>query len=233
MTTPILDLWLKGVKLSQAPYAFSSSDDKEEHARLHQVSKDKLVMQSYKRAQSAGLAGVDLIRAVTDEVGPITSGQVNLQKRMHNFVRKHLKLGNLYGYGFEPPRKIDSQPFEIPAYCWAGHIQWYDDVLTADRLELAHIRVLSTAARSRLINSEVENANPSKPGRPGYKTQILKAYAALNAAGKIDVQNSLQSHYPSVREWLETNLSDAAPNDNTLQRHLSPIFNALKKNSKL
>ena len=238
MTTQIFTMWKNGRSLNDSPWAFSPKAEKEEYNRLHNLSAMEIFKEASEDAVGKGISGLDAFNASVLAIGPLVSARNDWATRAQGFIIHHLLEENLYGVGFEPPRTMSSQPFEIPSACWKGQIRWQKDELTSDGLKFVHIRVLSKQARFKLINSEIKIATSNKPGRPGYKTQILKAFAALNATGEIDAQNSLQSHYPRVREWLETNLSEGErvanpPSDNTLQRYLSPVFNELKKNPEL
>lgn len=238
MTTQIFTMWENGRSLKNSPRAFSPKADKEEYDRLHNLSAIEIFTQASEDAIGKGISGLDAFNASTSAISPLLSARSEWATRAQGFIIHHLLQENLYGFGFEPPRIMCSQPFEIPSACWKGQIRWHKDELTSDGLKFSHIRVLSKAVRLRLINSEVDTASLNKPGRPGYKIQILKAYAALNAAGKIDPRNSLQSHYPSVIEWLDLNLPEGEqlekpPSNKTLQKHLSSLFNGLKKSSKL
>jgi hypothetical protein len=238
-TNPLDDLWNSGMYLSRAPYAFASKSEKEEHKRLHSVSASELMAKAAEETAASGLTSWEVVNAMMGASNPILSARMEWSNRMRAFVLQHLITGSLIAYGFEPPRRMDSVPFHIPAAYWRGRIQWKDSKLTVQGLEFEQIRLVTLKARDQVLGVDANfQSVTKKTGRPGYKDEIIRAFEALNAIGKIDTQSSLQAHYKKVSDWIELNVPEGERptkplSDNTLQRHLSPLFNELKKNSKL
>jgi hypothetical protein len=238
-TNPVNDLWNRGIHLRRAPYAYAPKSDKEEHKRLYSVSAIELTTKAADDTAASGLTGWEAVNAILSASNPILSARTELRNRMRAFVLHHLITGSLIAYGFEPPRRMDSMPFHIPAAYWRGRIQWEDSKLTAQGLEFEQIRLITLKARDQVLGVDANfQSVTKKAGRPGYRDQIIRAFETLNAIGKIDTQSSLQAHYKKVRDWIELNVPEGERptnplSDNTLQRHLSPLFNELKKNSKL
>ncbi|ATG44238.1 hypothetical protein PhaeoP18_02294 [Phaeobacter piscinae] len=239
MTTPILALWQRGVRLNQAPYSFAPKADKEEHQRLHKVSAIDAMAASVDNLKAEGRYGPSALQEILEGPQKILSARAEWDDRMRKFIVYHLKQGNLFGYGFEPPRRMDSQPVEIPASYWNGRIQWDKADLSSQGLKLIEIRVVSRQLRDTVLNvSNEDRTAPPAAGRPTVGPAIKAAFTALQEAGEIDVDASQQSHYPKVRAWLKQNFPNLSVpaeeiSDKTIQKHFSHYFNALRKSSKL
>ncbi|UWR48392.1 hypothetical protein [Phaeobacter inhibens] len=239
MTTPILALWQRGVRLNQAPYSFAPKADKEEHQRLHKVSAIDAMAASMKSMKIEGRSGPSVVQEILEGPQKILSARAEWDDRMRKFILYHLKQGNLFGYGFEPPRKMDSQPVEIPASYWNGRIQWDKAGLSSQGLELIEIRVVSRQLRDTVLNvGNEDHTAPPAAGRPTVGPAIKAAFVALQKAGEINVLASQQSHYPRVRAWLKQNVPNLSVpaeeiSDKTMQKHFSNPFNILRKSSKL
>lgn len=239
MTTPLLTLWQRGIRLNKAPYSYAPKEDKAEYKRLHETSAITAFSDAMTRMQETGRSGVDAMSEAFSEPQQILSARAKWDDRMRKFILHHLTQGNLFAYGFEPPRKMDSQPVEIlPAY-WRGHIRWDKASLTVQGLEFVEIRIVLRQLRDEVLNRKKIDLTPPQPaGRPTVGPSVKAAFAALHKAGEIDVTASQQSHYPKIRSWMELNVPNLSVPaseiaDQTLQKHFSPLFNSLKKSSKL
>lgn len=241
MTVPLLTLWQRGIYLGKAPFAFAPKAEKEEYGRLHDAS---ALQAASEAAQAAAAAKSDIsflegLNAAVRGARPIASARADWDNRMRKFVLHHLKHGNLYAFGFEPPRRMDSQPVEVPATYWSGTIRWDKASLSVQGLEFVEIRIVSRQLRNQLLErGNVEVTAVSSVGRPTVGPSVQAAFKALEKAGEIDLSASQQSHFPKVRSWLETNFPNlsvpaAKISDKTIHKYFSPLFNDLKKNSNL
>lgn len=239
MTTTLQALWQRGIRLNQAPFSFAPKADKAEYKRLYEASAITAWSDAMAKMQETGRSGVDVLSETLTEPQKILSARSEWNARMRKFILHHLTHGNLFGYGFEPPRRMDSQPVEIPASYWNGRVQWDKACLSSQGIELIEIRVVSRQLRNTVLDrGNVDQSAPQPAGRPTIGPTIKAAFAALQDVDEIDVNASQQSHYPKVRAWLEVHhpnlkIPAAKISDKTMQKHFSPLFNSLKKSSKL
>jgi hypothetical protein len=238
-TNPINDLWNRGMHLRRAPYAYAPKSDKEEHKRLHGVSAIELTTKAAEDTAASGLTGWEAMNAIMSASSPILSARTELDNRMRAFVLHHLEHGNLFAYGFEPPRRLDSQSLEIPTAYWKGNIHWSKASLSAQGLEFTEIRILSKQLRDELTAEQSTRADLDKrqAGRPSIKLHIQEAFSDLNDTNNIDINFPAKSHYPLIREHMRNMHPDLYPEDRKLgdegiRFHFSPLFNELKKSRK-
>jgi hypothetical protein len=237
MKISIHDLWEIGVRLNRAPYAFSPKSEKLEYDRLHGTSTIEALVSAAERANETGLTGWDALNASLATVRPMTSARSDWNERMRKLIHHHLLHENLFGYGFEPPRTMESQPFKIPKACWNGHIRWDNDTLSSDGLEFVHVRLLSEEARSKFLAEKSETTTSVRAGRPSIKEHVQEAFDALAAIGLIDTSAAARKHFEPIRDWLRTNKPDAGytdgiPSNEGIRAHFAPLFNELRKNRK-
>jgi len=225
--------------ISRAPYAYAPKSEKEEHKRLHGVSAIELATKAAEETQASGITGWEALNAALSASSPILSARTEWDNRMRAFVLHHLEHGNLFAYGFEPPRRLDSQSLEIPTVSWKGNVQWNKACLSAQGLEFVEIRILSKQRRDEIVADQSTRSELDKRqvGRPSIKLHIQEAFSDLEGSGKIDVNESAKSHFPLVREHMRSTYPDLYPKDGKLgdegiRSHFSPLFKALKKTSK-
>ena len=157
---------------------------------------------------------------------------------MRDFILHHLRNENLIGLGFEPPRRMESEPHWIPTSFWDGMVQWEKNRLTAQGIVFEEVRLITRMTYENLQTpSEQPQEPPVAPGRPSIKAYIEDAFHGLHADGQIDVSQPLKAHYPLVRHWLQAHraefeANDSNPPDEGIRKHFSPLFKALKQNSK-
>ncbi|AGI73765.1 hypothetical protein OA238_c38180 [Octadecabacter arcticus 238] len=238
-TNPINDLWNRGMHLSRAPYAYAPKSEKEEHKRLHSVSASELIAKAAEETAASGLTSWEVVNAMMGASNPILSARMELDNRMRAFVLHHLEHGNLFAYGFEPPRRLDSQSLEIPSAYWKGHIKWNKACLSAQGLEFIEIRILSKQLRDKLIAVQSTHTELDKRpvGRPSMKLHIQEAFSALEKSGKIDINEPAKPHFRLVREHMRNAHPDLYPKahklgDEGIRSHFAPLFNELRKTNK-
>jgi hypothetical protein len=235
MTISLLPLWERGVRLNHAPYSFAPKAEKEEHQRLHKESAIEAMAASVENLKAQGRTGPSVFQEALAGPQKILSARAEWDDRMRKFILHHLKHGNLFAYGFEPPRKMDSLPFEIPASYWNGRVQWDKASLSSQGIELIEICVVSRQLRDSILNVTDEDQTGSQAaGRPTVGPAIKAAFKSLQEAGEIDINASQQSHYPKVRRWLEQNATNLSvpPSEiagKTIHKHFSPLFKELRK----
>jgi hypothetical protein len=238
-TIPNNELWERGIHLSRAPFAYAPKSEKEEHKRLHGVSAIEAATKAVEETQTSGTTGLETFKAMIGASNPILTARTDWNVRMRAFILHHLEHGNLFAYGFEPPRRMDSQSIELPTAYWKGNIRWDKAILSAQGLEFVEIRILSKQLRNELAAEPSAHAELEKPqaGRPSIKLHIHEAFSDLENSGNIDINVSAKSHYPLIREHMRKTHPDLYPKDRKLgdegiRYHFSPLFNELKKNRK-
>lgn len=238
-TIPNNELWDRGIHLSRAPYAYAPKSEKEEHKRLHDVSAIEAATKAVEETQTSGTTGLETFKAMIGASNPILTARTDWNVRMRAFILHHLEHGNLFAYGFEPPRRMDSQSIELPTAHWKGNIRWDKAILSAQGLEFVEIRIISKQIRDELSPKPPADAELEKPqaGRPSIKLHIHEAFSDLKNSSNIDINISAKSHYPLIREHMRNTHPDLYPKDRKLgdegiRYHFSPLFNELKKNRK-
>ena len=237
MTTSIYEIWEKGVQLNRSPRAFSPKAEKQEYDRLYSLSAIEAFSNAAEQASKTGLTGLEGFNASISSATTITSARSKWNERMRRFVHHHLLHDNLFGYGFEPPRKIDSQPLEIPKVCWNGQIRWDKNTLASDGLEFVQIRLVSKEARLKLLDLSAQATNVIKSGRPSIREHVKEAFDDLLANDLIDPSVAAKNHFELVRKWLRAHKPEAGytctkPSNEGIRAHFSPLFNELKKSKK-
>lgn len=241
MTITNTQFWRRGFYLSKAYYKFAIPEARKRYDDAMKISAWDAFEEATKRESTGDKAALDVFANSLQAATPILANRNQLRKDMQDFVRDHLIKGNLIAFGFEPPRKISDQPIRIPAYCWKGRIDWDDSALVAQGLRFEQIRIIVALWQEKIIQldaPEAEAEDVKSPGRPSWEKHILSAFDALKEAGEINTDEYLTSHYGKVRAWLEINVKASErppklPHDNTLNKYLSPLFNALKEDQKL
>ncbi|TAN59447.1 MAG: hypothetical protein EPN20_15040 [Magnetospirillum sp.] len=114
------------------------------------------------------------------------------------FLRQAL-TGRFIAYGFVTPRKPDDQPTEVPADLWQRTIDWKKSEIEGHGLRMAGVRLLLPSSVPQILAEMPKtDIKPVRPGRPSLRPRIEAAYAALKAAGRIDLSQTLSSHFPSI-----------------------------------
>lgn len=176
----------------------------------------------------------DLSNAVAATFG----SRREIDTAIDEWVTRQLQSGAIIGLGFEPPRRMNSEPAIIPAECWRHGIQSGSHKLQIDGLTFTEIRILPRTAAERIKATwEIETVPPHpapKRGPRGSATDIAESFEALQLAGKIDIDASAKSHYPAVRDWLQyyhpgAGYSATKPTDETVRKTFQPMFDQVRR----
>lgn len=168
----------------------------------------------------------------------VSEPRANIARQIDEWFARQLRSGAMIGIGFEPPRRIDSDPVFIPLECWRYGIGSASGKIAVDGLTFAEIRILPRADMERLTQAWEFDAVPPHPapkrGPRGSAVDIAEAFEALHAAGRIDLNASAKSHYPAIRDWLrhhhpEGGYSAAGPTDETIRKTFQPMFDQARK----
>lgn len=245
-------LWNTGVYLSRAYHSFAPENLQKEWEEVSKRSALKEAHAKLEELQNTQIGFAEAMNSVLGKVTEVTRPKEDLLKRMRDLVVNRLWQGDLVAFGYEKPRRMSSEVHRLPARLWNGHIDWHTSSLVSQGLELVEIRVLTqervskTSSLFEFLDSYGTEAQSStdtphveagRTGRPTIKGYLEDAFAALDAAGLIDVQKPAKAHYPLVRHWLQENKPEAGatkdkPSDEGIRAHFSPLFNSLKKTRK-
>lgn len=215
--------WKDGLPLFQALFKFG--DDKTS-VRLHEALTNPTnpgIIEALTKAAQAGAGweafGTPQVRDAQD----FAYETAKLRKTLEQSVLDQLFSGALLGYGYAVPRHPTDTPALIPKDVWRGRIKWEDSSVKGNGLEFLVVRALPRKS------PKLEKIEVRKPGRPTRKPQIIEAFRALEAEGKIKRENSLTSHYPLVRNKVAALFPDEQDTkrglgDKALYQHLAPLF---------
>lgn len=161
-----------------------------------------------------------------------------ITREVDEWIVQQLRSGAIIGLGFEPPRRINSDPILIPKQNWRFGLGPAPEKLSVDGLNFAEIRALPRAMVERIEADWKAATFPPHPapkrGPRGSAIDLFEAFQALHAAGRIDPQASAMSHYPAIRDWLQHHHPDAGysatkPSDETIRKTFQPMFDQAPK----
>lgn len=243
MTSHTNDTLLKchksGVRLSASWVTYAHPDLKKDWQALQNTSAVSTLEKDMLAASEEDGPLIEKLAKGFSGTQILLGERSKLERQLKTNILSYIKQGHLRGFAFEAPRKLASSPVELPKEAWAGRVDWNTNKLTFEGLEFLDVRLTTnTICNEVLRRGQVDPTPTNAQGRPSTAVEIKEAFEALANAGAIDPSRSLSSHYPSVREWLQRHKPHMQPpaayvSDKTLHRHLSSLFNALKKVSNL
>lgn len=233
-------LWNAGVYLHQADLSFSPQSLRNEWEEL----KKRSALEAAK-AKMEELVGREMdfqksIAEVLSAANEVSKPKENLRKKMRELVVSWLLRGDLVGFGFEKPRRMDALPHQLYPELWHGRIDWFDSSLESQGLNLVQIRVLSKGMIEKVrASSAPETARLEEPvqpakGRPTIQPQITAAFHRVMAGKNLDRAMSLKTVAEHVRLQLaqdnpELQVTEEKPSYETIRRVISPLW---KENTK-
>ncbi len=221
-----LFLWEKALPFTQGRVRFAPDEMRARWEAAHRNFWGNDVKSMLPSGQSSAL---EITKAFAAAFKP----RQEINKAIDEWVTRQLKSGAIIGLGFEPPRRMNSEPVIIPAACWRNSVRHDSDKLRIDGLIFTETRILPrTAAKQIKAAWEIETVPPHpapKRGPRGSAMDIAEAFEALHAAGRIDFNASAKSHYPEIRDWLQyhhpkVGYSAAKPTDETIRKTFQPMF---------
>lgn len=226
-----LVLWKNALPLWQGRVRFAPGDIRKRWHAAH----DKFWLEDVQASlPSSQYSVADVQKALASAFDP----RREADKAADEWASTQLRAGELVALGFEPPRKVSSEPVIIPAECWQAVASLGTDKLQVGGLSFIDIRVLPRVAAER-IKAEWENETvPPHPapkrGPRSSATDIAEAFEALLAAGRVNPDTSAKSHYPEIRAWLQYHRSGAGysatrPSDETLRKTVQPMLAQISK----
>ncbi|MFB9151626.1 hypothetical protein [Roseovarius ramblicola] len=234
----LVRLWQSSYPLSRAWLIFASPEDQATWKSLADVSAiDAFEASALQASQDQPDLSAAVIQAMK---GPskILRDRANHRGKLQHDVLSFITDGHLHGFGFEPPRRLDAAPVPIPKRAWSGRIDWENNTLTFESIQFVEVRLTTNRIRNGILeHRQAGSALTRAPGRPSIRQAVEHAFEALHEAGKIDTGQSMKSHFPAVRRWLDLNRPDLpAPasklTDEGIRAYFSPKFRALKESKK-
>lgn len=231
-------LWRASYPLSRSWLGFASGEDQARWKELLEVSAMETLFVGLKAASESDVDDSQKILQASSGSQKILSDRKAHKEKLQQSVLKSIEGGYLHGFGFEPPRTLDTVPVAIPKRAWLGKKDWEKDTLTFESIKLIEVRLITNARRNEILeHGQVDKTPARSPGRPGIRRAVEDAFEALQEAGKIDTGKSMKSHFPAVRHWLNINRPDlSAPaatlTDEGIRAYFSPKFKGLKESRK-
>lgn len=178
------------------------------------ISVERMSTVSFSQTLTAALKnGKDFQKTMLEQIAKdkvITDERDILIGRAKNEILKNIRAGTLISYGFEHPRRLDSEAVELPSDLWRGDLDWKSGTIKTSGLHLIEVRLIDAKSVHK-IKSEwaTQHVSPQKSvslGRPTVRDEIELAFNTLVSADQINVSASAKSHFPLIREWLARNV---------------------------
>lgn len=248
--------WRASIPLSQAAIHFAPMDLQNKWRELSKRHALNEAKSHYQANMPSNTSWMDHFAAMADGAQSLVMARADVMKQAKAQLLRALLHGKYNAFGFEYPRKLSSDPLEIPAALWHGRIDWSGNELRSQSLRFVEIRLLPNYGhrQSRVTietppqpifleqtqdhRPEPQPApTPAKAGRPSIKGPVRDAFHALAANGQINPMASAKSHYPLVRDWIATHDTEAGIDadrlsDEGIRAHFSPLFGNFKKHRK-
>lgn len=226
-------LWQSAIPIQKAQLKFAPKDLAKRYAETADVT---LIGEMSKHVSSlAGkpMSGMEALITTMESAQPAYKEKWATVHALNDFFMDEFRSGRLRCFAFEKPRSISALPVEMAPEHWTALPNWETGEFKANGLHLVELRVFQTTATQPTIYK----AEQLVPGRPSISKHVTSAFNFLRAEGEIDLKRSAKSHYPMVRTWIAANASGANVeakelSDEGIRRHFSPLFKALKENSK-
>jgi len=223
-----------GASLSKSWLVFAHPDLKAQWEDLHKQSGMDLIKQDATAATKIdGDVSAKFAHAFSG-FSKLASARSELETTLKANVLSYISQGYVFGFGYELPRSVSSDPVAIPKAAWSGKCDWEKGTLSFRGLEFVDVRLTTNRIRNEILErSYVDSTPPRAVGRPSIVKDIQAAIHALDEAGEIDTKASQKSHFPKAQRWLELNRPNLNPiSYETFRKNFSPYFNDLKKNKK-
>ena len=176
-------------------------------------------------------------------LGVIREQRILLSEIILSFVRM-LTESKLSGVGYRMPKRRGDKPEWIPSEYWtAAQVDWAKSELRFANFVFQDVRIVPSREirddARRSFKVSVEESGRSEMGRPTREPQIIHAWNALVAEGKMPKVGPLNSIFDLVRDKVHEMFDNEKPDDEglgekVLYRVLAPLFKAYRgANSKV
>jgi len=233
-------LWRSSVSLSKAWETFAHPTRLERWKAAKSRSKMKAFEDAAPAAGESEQGILGVLSNALIPVAEIAKEQETVRAEMRVALIGFVRQGHLFAYGYEPPRKLASQPVALPLAVWSGRIDWSESRVSYAGLIFEQVRITTKRIRNEILERPNVVASPNTPkvGRPGVGPEIEVVCRQMIAEGLIDPSHSQKSYFPMIRERLDRkfpNLSVPAGHikDQTIRNYFSPIFKELPEVKKL
>lgn len=232
-------LWRAGVPLQSAWEAYATSEARERWGAIKRKSLLQTIVDGLESVAESDLSAHEKFQAGFAPFVSVASAQNGVRGELQAALLGQILDGHLFGFGFEPRRKLASLPVSVPTQVWQGRIEWDKGAVESGSLRFIEVRLITRQVRNEILErpSPVAQDAPPTRGRPAVGPHIEDACKALIAEGRIDPSRSAKSHFDLIRERLDQR-ADELPvpageiSFETIRKHFAPHFRELKKNRK-
>lgn len=228
-------LWRAGVPLQSAWEAYAAPDARARWEAIKGNSFLQAFVSGLEAISESDMGAGEKFQASLAPVASMASEQNEVRGAMRDALSGYIREGHLFGFGFEPPRKLASVPVGVPQQIWQGRIEWDKSTVELGSLRFIEVRLITRQARNVILERPSPVARESVPtrGRPAVGPHIEAACKALIAEGRIDPSRSAKSHFDLIRERLDQvgqvlPVPAGAISDEAIRLHFAPHFKALK-----
>lgn len=232
-------LWRAGIPLQSAWEVYAAPEVNERWNAIKGKSPLQALMAGLEAAGESDMSAHERVQAGFGPAASVASEQLGLKDEMRDAVLGQIREGHLFGFGFEPRRKLTSLPVSVPGHIWQGRIDWDRGAVELASLRFIEVRLITRQARNEILERPSPVAPEGVPtrGRPAVGPHIEAACKALISEGRIDPSRSATSHFDLIRERLDQ-FAEELPvpageiSFETIRKHFAPLFKELKKNRK-
>lgn len=233
----VLNLWKAGLPIKTSWITYMDPDLKPKWKAVSEKSaSDAFVQDAAAVAELEDASAFEKATLLFSGSQKILTERETMKTELRATILRYIETGVLFGYGFEPPRSLNSTPVEIPKSLWRGKCNWDASALEAQGLKFIEIRLTTSRIRNEIIAEKPRSfTSEAKPvGRPSIQADVQRAFAALLQSGRIEIDKSAKSHFPPIREWMRKTNPERYPpteklGDEGIRYHFSPLFKALKQ----
>jgi hypothetical protein len=233
------ELWRVGLPLEQAWLTYAHPDVKARWSDLAQKSALDGTKEALEEFGPLDMPAHEKFQRIFAPATAILTARTSLKDEMKAAILRYIEAGNLFAYGFEPPRRLASAPVALPKTVMLGEIDWEKNTVRHAGLSFEEVK-LTTRRYWNEVCCTVDPVPPSTvraKGRPSVGPHIVNAARALLSEGKINPEHSAKSHFPEIRTWLAQHSQDMpvpplSLNDETIRRHFTQFFKELKNTNK-
>jgi hypothetical protein len=223
-------LWRRAIPLAQAYVRFARPEVLQRHQQLSEAVGGCRLLERLNERLAAGESFVDALRGPVPRIQELWSLEEQMQQEFVSWVRKHI----LKAYGFVIPRRPSDAPQPVPDDLWNGRIVWRASIILANGLEMHGVRLMPRHWEEQILAAQPEaKATRGGPGRPSRRAEILEAFEALDAAGRIDYREPMTRLFPAIRQWLKERdpqaEADWGLHDKTIAKTIRTAFRSKRK----
>ena len=173
-----------------------------------------------KQLQEAKAATSMLDQVSTFQSVAVSTFPSDVVREMQLQLLDKLRERKLILIGYEPPRRVDDEPIEVPNEVIQSPflIDWISSEISGSGLTFVAVRVVPAN-----VIPELGRIEPRKRlGRRSRKAEIIGTHSRLCAEGKIDRDDLLETVASLIYEDLK-HLGTSGLSSKTIKRHVSSL----------